>query len=281
MRPYTNFYTPYSYLLSSLMLDGIDERNARTGTVIRAGRGGYSFSLDLQDRRLPVCGIRKLFPKSAAAENAWYLQGMRNANFIRKYAPLWDKFLEPNGDVDAAYGYRWRHHFGRDQIGAAIASLKADPSNRRVVVSAWDPGFDGLGALGQKNVPCPAMFTLSMCGGELHSSLFIRSSDVFVGLPYDVMGHALLMDAIALSIGQSVELGVMHVTLAHPHIYESHWDMVKTAQFERPHYVMGPDLPRWCVEAIEEAPDAYVETVAALAKEVPWPAYSPKPEVIA
>jgi len=284
------FYDIYGALMSWIITSGVEEKNVRTGHRVKVGRGGTSFRLDLADGLLPTAGFRKLFPKSAAAEVAWFLMGTQDATFIRKYAPLWDKFVElvdiKGGKcredrvvegIKAAYGYRWRTHFGRDQLIDAVNALSADPSDRRCVVVAWDPAEDGCGAEGQKNVPCPMAYTLSVTNGELHSSLFIRSSDVFVGLPYDVMGHALLMDAIAASL--RVKRGVMHITLAHPHLYEDHWEMAAESLRQEP-VVPKLQLPGFNLRQIIRAPDDYVERVAAEAKTVEWPAFNPKPFIV-
>jgi thymidylate synthase len=274
-----NFRWQYEGLLGKLLsttCPAARETNARTGEVIRA-LDPFSFSLDLSDGKLPVCGVRKTFPRSAAAEVAWFLLGTKSSEFIRRYAPFWDKFLEEDGDtVAGAYGYRWRHHFGRDQIADAIATLQHDPTNRRVWISAWDPAQDGLGRP-SKNVPCPVGFTLSISEGRLNSALMIRSSDVFVGLPYDVMGHALLMAAAAQSLGSA--LGRMHVTLAHPHLYEKHLDMAFEALRGQP----SDDtiyLPVWDVDEITQEPEMYVEAVAKMAKKIAQPSFACKPEVI-
>lgn len=274
------FYDAYAAVLA-WVLHGPVETNARTGVRVKVGRGGTSFRVDLSEGVLPTVGFRKTFPRSAAAEVAWYLQGTQDATFIRKYAPLWDKFVEELPSrvvgVKAAYGYRWRSHFGRDQIRLAVEALRKDPSDRRCYVSAWDPAEDGLGKLGQRNVPCPAAFTFSALGEELHSSIVLRSSDVFVGLPYDVMGHALLVDAVARELG--LRPGVMHVTLAHAHLYESHWDMAAEMLRQEP-VVPELPLPGVALSGIEADPDGYVLSVAAEAKRHEWPAFNPKPEVI-
>jgi thymidylate synthase len=230
-----------------------------------------------------VCGVRKLFPKTAAAEVAWFLMGSCDVSWLRQYAPIWDKFVEADGfTIAGAYGHRWRVAFGRDQIGSAIEALQRNPSDRRIFISAWDPAVDGLGASGQKNVPCPVGFTLSITNGRLNSTLLLRSSDVFVGLPYDVMGHALLMRAIARSINPDLELGRMHVSLAHPHIYETHWQMARTCVLGGVIVDERPELPAsWSIEEIAANPEGYVTDVAQLAKAVSWPSYSPRPEVVA
>lgn len=313
------FYDVYGAILAWTFQAPV-EANERTGTRVRVGRGGTAFRVDLSDGLLPTIGYRKTFPKSAAAEVAWYVRGEQDATFIRQYAPLWDKFVEnlpydvetadprempPESlkydvldvqsidgrqvpprrvagppyfeGVKSAYGYRWRRHFGRDQIRLAVEALRKDPSDRRCYVSAWDPAEDGLGEQGQRNVPCPTSFTFSVTGGELHSSLFLRSSDVFVGLPYDVMGHALLMDAVAHEL--RIRPGVMHVTLAHAHLYESHWELTAEALKQEP--VVPPmQLPGWSLSQVERDPHDYVQRYAEEAKQHAWPVYSPRPEVI-
>lgn len=289
--------TPFWFAYRSLLLDlhrAPAEVNKRTGVCVKVLFGGVSFSINLQDQVLPTCGLRMSWPRVAAAEIAWYISGERDATWMRQHAPIWDKFVEPleklriNDEgypyteefegVASAYGYRWRNHFGRDQLRLAIEALRNNPTDRRVVVSAWDPSEDGLGAEGQKNVPCPAMFTLSISEGHLHSTMLLRSSDVFVGLPYDVLGHALLMDAIACEIGVSV--GIAHFTLAHAHLYESHWDMAVKAVSQDP-VVPMQFMPGWALTNIEKDRDGYVETVKAQSASLLWPKFRPSPEVVA
>ena len=272
------FHEVYRDLLSDLLVEGLVETNRRTGARIKVKRGGTAFAVDLRDGLLPTVGLRKTFPKSAAAEVAWFIQGTQDVEFIRGYAPLWDKFVEADGrTVEAAYGYRWQHHFGRNQLLEAVQALKEDSSNRRVYVSAWDPSADGLLTKGQRNVPCPTSFTLSILDGELHSSLFLRSSDVFVGLPYDVMGHALLVAALARDL--FVVPGVLHVTLAHAHLYEHHWDLGIEALKQTP-VVPALPMPPWGTADIAADPHQYVQAMADGAKRFDWPAFNPRPHVV-
>ncbi len=270
----------YRALLDELLRSPYSEVNKRTGVEIKMLAGGCSFKLDLSNHLLPVVGSRKLFPHVAAAEIAWFLRGDQDTAFLNAHGvKIWDKFTEPGTDiVDAAYGYRWRKKFGRDQIALAVEALNKNSTDRRVWVQAWDPSSDGLGAEGQRNVPCPVGFTFSIVDNQLHSSLFIRSSDVFVGLPYDIMGHAILMAAIGASTG-CMGLGTLHVTLAHPHIYESHYEMA-SASVAGLTFPRGPALLAYPVDLIEHDPDKFVQAYREVAKTVEWPTYSPKPELI-
>jgi len=277
----------YTDLLYQLLTTNHSEVNERTGTKIKTLEGGCSFRLDLADGLIPVPGARRVYPKTAAAEVAWFLRGEQDTDWIGKYTKIWDKFTEDDGKVEAAYGYRWRKRFGRDQIQRACEALSKNPTDRRIFVSAWDPATDGLGEPDQKNVPCPLGFTLSIVDDQLHSSLFIRSSDVFVGLPYDIMGHAMLMGIFAHTIqswpGAVIVPGIMHVTLAHPHLYEPHFDMARrcVCMGENGQTVsQGPLLQYWHLDDVTINGDDFVQAYIDADKKVSHPKYNPRPELV-
>jgi thymidylate synthase len=71
----------------------------------------------------------------------------------------------------------------------------------------------------------------------------------------------------------------MHVTLAHAHLYESHWDMAAECLKQEP-VVPELQLPGWTLAQIEQHPDDYVDRIAQEAKQFTWPTYNPRPEVI-
>ena len=288
----------YRGLLTELHHRGTTETNERTGTDIKMLEGGVSFKLDVSER-LPVAGNRRYWPHVAAAEVAWQFMGTQDPDWILEKAPkVWQDFVE-DGKLKTAYGYRWRNHFGRDQLQLAVNELRDNPTNRQLFVSAWDPSTDGLGGPQPKNIPCPVGFTVSRSRNVIHMSVFIRSSDVFVGLPYDIMGYALTLDAIAAQVGCSP--GTLHLTLAHPHIYKPHFDMVKactaglcsadwkeakemgvSADTSLMHWTtpVEPALPAWRIDDIRNDPDGYVDHVKRLASRVASSPWSPKPMVV-
>ncbi len=272
----TSFHEAYRSLLYELH-HADTETNKRTGVKIKLLDGAHSFKLDLGDSRLPMANNRRYHPRVAAVETAWELMGTQDPAFVFKRAPkLWQDFVE--GDrIECAYGYRWRGHFNRDQIAMALRALTEDPSNRQVYVSAWDPSADGLGELCQpKNIPCPVGFSLTRTDDAMHLSMFLRSSDVFLGLPYDVMGYALKLDAFAASL--ECKLGTLHVTLAHPHVYEPHFKMLEES-LDGPWEIGQPNLPGWTVKQIEQDPDNYIKVVKRLASRVDRSDWDPKPGV--
>lgn len=272
-----SFNEEYRELLSELKFNGVQEVNQRTGIKIKMLEGGYSFKLDLRDGLLPIAGNRRYWPHLAAAETAWQFMGTQDPSWILSKAPkIWQDFVE-DGKLKTAYGYRWREHFGRDQLELAMEELHNNPTNRQLFISAWDPATDGLGGPQPKNIPCPLGFSLTRTHNLVHCSLFIRSSDVFVGLPYDVMGYSLTLAAVAHSVGCGP--GTLHITLAHPHLYEPHFDHVTTCLANTHRWELEePVMPRWTVDQIKYHPDTYVENVRDL--EFPRHKWNPMPELV-
>ncbi|MDQ2933316.1 MAG: thymidylate synthase, partial [bacterium] len=171
----------------------------------------------------PILTLRKSPIKLFVAEQMWFLSGSRKPeDFLRDHTKIWDDFTNPNDVVTVAYGYRWRKHFGRDQIGLLIDLLKAEPSSRQAVVVTWDPSSDGLSIQKKKNVPCPFSFTVNIVGGRLHLHNIIRSNDVLLGLSADVPGFALLQCLLAQKLG--VAPGIYSHSISNAHIYDTHYE---------------------------------------------------------
>jgi len=278
------FSEQYHQLLRALMLFASTETNERTGVDINFLPSGWMLSLDLHRGVLPLINGRKTFPRTAAIEVAWYLTGDKSLSMLREYnvASIWEPFADENDLVQTAYGYRWRDHFFRDQLRAAVEALRADPTNRRVYVTAWDPNQDGMAAE-QANTPCPIGFTLTTheLDGQRHLNMnvYIRSSDVFVGLPYDVMGHAMLQGVLAASLG--MECGMLNLTLSHPHLYACHREHVGE-YFNCSANAQVPEMPlvMWEMPQVEVDIDGFITQYANMAGDVTWPEFHCRPELV-
>jgi len=217
----TEFDRKYSECLQQILDHGIEEVNERTGHKVKALPGLH---FNLVEGGFPLLTLRKISPRVFAAEQVWFLLGSRKpVEFIDQYTKIWNDFTNLNGVVNSAYGYRWRYHFGRDQIGLLIKLLEKEPSSRHGVVITWDAGDDGLNPdLKKKNVPCPLSFTVNIIGGKLHFHTIFRSNDMVVGCPFDVAGFALLQRILAARLG--VGVGVYSHSISNAHIYDVHYD---------------------------------------------------------
>ena len=215
----------YQQQLQSIIENGIAETNERTGHETKA-LPGLTFSIDIEKEGFPLLTLRKIPIKLFIAEQVWFITGSRKpADFLRKYTKIWDDFTNPNDVVTVAYGYRWRKHFGRDQLGKLVELLQKDPTSRHGVIVTWDPSSDGLGGVSKKNVPCPYTFHVGIIGNRLHLHNIVRSNDMILGFPHDVAGFALLQCMLAQKLG--VQPGIYTHSVSNAHVYDIHYDVAK------------------------------------------------------
>lgn len=255
----TKFDEIYQNIINDIMENGIEELNQRTGKYTKS-LPGVCFSTDIEKEGFPVLTLRKQPLKSPIAEQVWFISGNKNAEFLQKFTRMWDPFLEKDNTLETAYGYRWRHHFKRDQLKEAIETLEADPSSRQAVIVTWDPGDDGLRSKPKKNVPCPYTFTLNIIGGRLHMHNMIRSNDMILGCPFDVFGFALLQCIIAQRL--KVKPGVYTHSISNAHIYENHSDAADEicARYSK-HGKIELKLPDNCFERAEALDETLVTEI--------------------
>jgi thymidylate synthase len=206
------------------MEEGVDEVIKRTGHTSKA-LPGISFSIDIEKDGFPVLTLRKNPIKSPIAEQVWFIQGEKDTTFLRKFTKMWDPFMEKDGTLSSAYGFRWRHHFGKDQLGKTIELLENENVSRHGVIITWDPKDDGYGGTPKKNVPCPFAYTINILGGRLNMHNIVRSNDMILGAPFDVLGFALLQCMIAQRLG--VRPGVYTHSISNAHIYDNHYEGAK------------------------------------------------------
>lgn len=224
----TKFDEIYQDMIIKIMTEGIEEVNkskqagSERATYKTRAVPGMHLAIDLEQDGFPLLTLRKIPIKAIVAEQAWFITGSRKPeDFLRHYTKIWDDFTNPNDVVTVAYGYRWRKHFGRDQLKLLIELLEKEPGSRHGVVVAWDPAQDGLSLFKKKNVPCPYTFTVNIIGGKLHLHLMIRSNDAILGTPFDVAGFALLAHILAQKL--KVRPGIYSHSISNAHIYDSHY----------------------------------------------------------
>ncbi|MBI2551189.1 hypothetical protein HYV73_02475 [Candidatus Uhrbacteria bacterium] len=195
----------------------------RTGVDTKA-LAGVTYDL-YPDGGFPLLTVRKIPVALFVSEVVWMVSGKKELDFIRQFTKIWDDFADPDGTLPTAYGYRWRHHFGRDQLLDLVEHLREEPTSRQGVVLMWDPAGDGLRAPKKKNVPCPFTWVTNIIGGKLNLHLVIRSNDMMLGNPHDLAGFALLQAMLAQELG--VEVGKLTVSISHAHIYATHFPQVE------------------------------------------------------
>ncbi|MCB9994256.1 MAG: thymidylate synthase [Hyphomicrobiaceae bacterium] len=232
----------YLDLLRHVMENGTD-RDDRTGTGTRAVFG-YQMRFDLR-QGFPLLTTKKLHLRSIIYELLWFLRGETNVRWLQERGvSIWDEWADGNGDLGPVYGSQWRSwpdgeggHI--DQIERLIDGIKANPSSRRHMVTAWNPAEIEMMAL----PPCHALFQFYVADGRLSCQLYQRSADIFLGVPFNIASYALLTHMVAQVTG--LEVGDFVHTFGDAHIYHNHFEQTET-QLARepralPRLVMNPE----------------------------------------
>ena len=190
----------YLDLLEDILENGV-RRDDRTGTGT-LGVFGRQIRFDLA-RGFPLLTTKKLHRKSIVVELLWFLRGDTNVRWLQERGvSIWDEWADGEGELGPVYGKQWRSWAapdGRsiDQIAKLVDGLKANPSSRRHIVSAWNPADVDDMAL----PPCHCLFQFFVADGKLSCQLYQRSADVFLGVPFNIASYALLTQMVAKVVG--------------------------------------------------------------------------------
>jgi thymidylate synthase len=222
--------TQYEDLLRRVLETGVPKGD-RTGTGT-VSLFGERLRYDLAES-FPLITTKRVHFKSVAVELLWFLRGDSNTAWLRENGvTIWDEWADENGDLGPVYGHQWRNwptpDGGRiDQIANLLATLRTNPDSRRMIVSAWNVA--DLSAMALE--PCHALFQFYVAGGRLSCQLYQRSADMFLGVPFNIAGYALLTRMIAAQVG--LLPGDFIWVGGDCHIYSNHVDQVRE-QLSRP-----------------------------------------------
>lgn len=228
----------YLDLLKDIRDNGAS-RGDRTGTGTRSVFG-RQLRFDLR-AGFPLLTTKKVHFKSVVNELIWFLNGDTNTAWLRENGvSIWDEWATEAGDLGPLYGAQWRRWPTRDggsvdQLAYVLDCLRNRPESRRILFHGWNVEYLPDETLSpQENVqagrmalpPCHLLYQFYVQDGCLSALLFIRSSDTFLGLPFNIASVALLTHMLA----QQADLGVADVviSLGDAHIYSNHSEQVNT-----------------------------------------------------
>lgn len=256
---------PWQRILKKVLTHG-ERRHDRTGVGTLA-LFGEALTFDNRDS-FPAVTLKKLGFEQVKAELSCFLHGYDNLRHFHQAgchiwddngtAPYWLPFARFEGDLGRIYGVQWRNwrspaqHRGQflgealyevkevDQLRVLVDKLRSEPHGRRHVVTAWNPG-----ELDQMCLPPCHMFFQAFLSGEgmdmrLDIAVYMRSVDLFIGLPFDVASYALLQRLLAKEL--NVDSGFLTFMLGDTHIYLNHVDQVRTVLAREPHVPPSLDL---------------------------------------
>jgi thymidylate synthase len=88
--------------------------------------------------RVLFSSVRDANPFFSMYESFWMIAGRNDAAPLARFVKRFASFAEPDGTIHGAYGHRWRHALGFDQLDAVVETLKKDPTSRQCVLQMWD-----------------------------------------------------------------------------------------------------------------------------------------------
>mgnify|MGYP003385910270 FL=1 len=246
----TVFYKPkvnlcennYIDLLRDLVFKGNlrQTRNGRTHSIFAP-----QLTFDCS-HSLPVLTTKRMFWRGIVEELLFFIRGDTDSTKLSdKGIRIWDgntsrEFLDSRGlnkyevgDMGPMYGFNFRHfgaeykgkdhnYVGRgfDQFSTVLHLLQEDPTSRRIMMTAYDPSTVSKAVL----PPCHSMIVQFYVdsNGSIHEHMYQRSVDSFLGLPFNITQHALLLYLVAHVSGYKP--GNLYMSLGDTHLYENHKD---------------------------------------------------------
>jgi thymidylate synthase len=235
----------YLNLLDNILKVG-EERHDRTG-VGTIGIFGSQLRFSLDGGKIPMLTTKKMFARGVVEELLFFMRGDTDTKKLEaKGVNIWHgnttrEFLDkrgltylPEGDMGKGYGYQWRNFGGYegwytlmdhpiegvDQLAQVINTLKTNPNDRRIIISAWNPQQLKDMAL----PPCHILAQFYALNGKLSCQFYQRSVDSFLGLPFNILSYAIMTHIIANTVGMQAK-EVIFVG-GDTHIYKNHIEQV-------------------------------------------------------
>jgi thymidylate synthase len=250
----------YQDLIRRILSDGHDVPD-RTGTGTRSVFG-HQMRFDLQ-KGFPLVTTKKTFWRGAFTEMLWILRGDTNIKWLQeRQVYIWDEWANREGDLGPVYGAQWRDAGGSfDQLQTLIDGLRHNPHSRRHIITAWNPEalpYPDLAphlqpAAGRMALaPCHCLVQFYVANGKLSCQLYQRSADVFLGVPFNIAGYALLTHLLAHHLG--FEVGEFMWTGGDCHLYQNHLEQAQQVmgrvplELPRLDLLHTPDTLLWEVE---------------------------------
>ena len=262
----SQYDTQYLNLVENILKNGM-EVPCRTGNKVLTCIS-KQLQVDLKDG-FPLLTFRPLPFKGGKAELSCFLDGITDKKIFQergcnywtnwcnpKQVPYSDKEgMKKERDLGNIYGFNYRHFGaeyinydsdysgkGFDQLVQVVETLKNNPYDRRMIISAWDPVHLDTMAL----PPCLWAFTFTYAGNRLHLTAEMRSADVCLGVPTDMCYCALFLSLIAKTV--NMEPGLVTIHMVNCHIYDNHIDIIKKnidnwqkEQYDLPKLILDPE----------------------------------------
>lgn len=239
----------YLDIVRKILDEGIRKSN-RTG-IDTIAIAGAMFEHDMS-KGFPLLTTKNIPFRLVASELEFFIKGITDKKWLQdRDNHIWDEWCSPEivpfgldeetkrkmkeeRELGPIYGFQWRHFGakycgynadysgkGIDQLENLVRTLKGNPNDRRMIVTAWNPFDIDKMAL----PPCHYGFQVTVIDGKLNLLWNQRSVDTMLGLPFNIASYGLLLHLLAKESGFGE--GKLVGFLGDVHIYENHIEGAK------------------------------------------------------
>jgi thymidylate synthase len=160
---------------------------------------------------------RDLNYRFAVAEALWIAAGADEVEPIARYNSVMRKFSDDGVRLAGAYGPRLK-----PQWDWLVDQIVRDEDTRQAVAVIWTST-----PAPSRDIPCTLTAQLLLRDDRLHAVWSMRSSDLWLGLPYDAISFSFLTACLAGVVSRKLESkilpGSVTITAGSSHLYQQHW----------------------------------------------------------
>jgi thymidylate synthase len=206
--------------------DDISPRGMKTKEILNA-----SISVNNGLNNIFINKERDLNYRFMVAEWLWITAGLDEVDSLLLYNSQMKRFSDDGLHLSGAYGPRLM-----PQIPYILDTLRYKTDSRQAVATIWSPNPKDT-----KDLPCTISLQWFIRDELVHCTVNMRSSDVWLGLPYDYFTFSQLTNLVAALLDR--EVGSVTMNLGSSHLYEEHWKAAERALSEKCIPIISPQLP--------------------------------------
>jgi len=169
--------------------------------------------IDDPTRNLVTSPLRKMPMRYAVGELLWYLSGSNKLQGIQNFTSAWDRMSDDGEHVNSGYGHKIQHFYGFDQYEHVKKLLQVDPLSRQAIIHIKNASDEP-----SKDTPCTISLQLLIRDNKLHMTAYMRSNDVWMGVPYDMFAFTCLQMKMAMEL--EVGIGTYTHIAGSLHLYD-------------------------------------------------------------
>ena len=171
---------------------------------------GKSITINMETP-IVQCKIRRLNHSFLFGEASWILSGSNDLLRIQPFMKRIGKYSDNGRTLSGAYG---PHVIS--QLEYCKRTLRQDQDSRQAVLTIWQPRPEP-----SKDIPCTVSMQFMIRDSRIHTIVNMRSSDAYLGLPYDLFVFSCISAKLRDLMGKKgLKLGSLTVFAGSSHIYQ-------------------------------------------------------------